>query len=398
MPRVDAVLAHTVGAQFNGAGTQSVIQTPSRVKYAIFIASDSDLYFSKSVDGGRSWTTPVVIFTGTCVGFAVWYDRYSGINADLIHVAYLESVTDDVLYRTIDTASSDTLSTQTVIFAGASTATVANISITRTVGGNVLCAFDMDGGTEKGLYRLPNANVPNGAWDAARFDLTEGADFLYLLPDFWSADNQDALVVFWDRSADTLSRKNYDDSANNVASETNFSTGMVEGAQATAFPHFDCAVDLANNQILMAAWSAVDTANADLRIWKFTNASITEMTNVVLNSVDDQGLVAIAVDIDRPNHWVVAYTGKANGSQTWNTAVGIYAKETFDGGTTWGPEETITELPITGAGAAVHQIVSSSRFYGAPTYIWYSNAAVLDMLYANSLIASPQEARMQVLN
>src|SRR5688572_28466211 len=92
-------------ATFNGAGTCPPVMTPSGVIYEIYVDSSNDVVFRKSTDGGATWSAATAIFAGTTTNLAVLYDRWSGIAADLIHVAYTESATDDTLYRTIDAAS-----------------------------------------------------------------------------------------------------------------------------------------------------------------------------------------------------------------------------------------------------------------------------------------------------
>lgn len=343
--RADITIAQTITAiQRDGAGSQYLIQTPTGVLYIVYADTGSDVAFRKSTDGGKTWSRPTVIFAGTATAISVWYDRWSNIAAGLIHVAYTESATDDTLYRTVNTESSDALSTQTVIFAGASTAAGGHLSVTRAVGGNVYCKTVIDAGAEGGFYRLPNANVPSGAWDAARTvdETIATTDQMILVPDFDAADNQDIMAIFWDASANEISRKLYDDSGNSW-SETSIATSMADVAATASFPHFDIAVDIANTQIILVAWSGVDTANADLRCWTVDNSAITEVTNVVLNSTDDQGLCAITIDTVT-GYWWVFYGGKSDGSETWNTLVNIYCKVSTDGGTTWGPETQLTDV------------------------------------------------------
>jgi len=313
---------------FNGAGTNYVIRTPTGVMYVVYVDTASDVAFRKSDDNGITWSNPVSVFAGSVTALSIWYDRWSNISAGLIHCAYQESATDDTLYRTIDTESSDALSTQTSIFAGLSTATGGHLSITRSRGGNVYCKTVIDAGAEGGFYRLPNANVPSGAWDAARTvdETIATTDQMILLPGF-AADNQDLIAIFWDASANEISRKLYDDSANSW-SESSIATSMVEGIATTAWPHFDAAVDLTNSRIVLVAWSAVDTSGADLRCWTITESSISEVTNVVLNSTDDQGMVAISINEDNPDHWNVFYCGATGGGETFQSAVNIYCKGT----------------------------------------------------------------------
>lgn len=349
-----------------GAGTNYVIQTPSGVLYIVSATSGTSIDFSKSTDGGLTWSFPTQVISVGISGLAnlsVWYDRWSGISAGLIHIAATENVNDDTLYRTIDTESSDALSTQTTIFAGGSTASGGRLSIARARGGNVYCYTCIDAGAEGGFFRLPNANVPNGAWDAARNspEALATQDQAILVPGF-AADNQDMMCIFWDASDDEISRYVYDDSANSWA-ETSIATSMVDAAASSGtFPHFAATVDLANSQIIMAAWSAVDTVNADLRCWTITESAITETSaNVVLNSTDDQHLCAIALDTVT-GYWYVFYGGKSDGSETVGTAINLYCKVSKDSGATWGAESLFTAMSADNWAG----LFTIPRFFGAP--------------------------------
>jgi hypothetical protein len=216
------------------------------------------------------------------------------------------------------------------------------LSITRAVGGNVYCKTVIDAGAEGGFFRLANANVPNGAWDAARTvdEVIASSDQMILLPDYDAADTQDILAIFMDASANEISRKLYDDSAN-TWSETSIATSMNDSLATTAFPHFAVAMDIANTRHILVAWSDVDVANSDLRCWIVDSGTITEVTNVVLNSTDDQGLCAISIDL-QTGYWHVFYAGKSDGSETWTSAVNLYMKVSKDAGTTWGAETLVT--------------------------------------------------------
>lgn len=342
--RADILVNNATQVLAKGAGTRYLIQTPTGVLYHVFIDPGSDVYFRKSVDFGLTWTVATQVFSGNAISLSVWYDRWSGIAAGLIHCAYTETGANDTLYRTINTESSDALSTQTTIFAGASAVTTGSfLSISRARGGNVYCRTQIDAGVEGGFFRLPNANVPNGAWDAARTINEAGAtlDMMLLLPGF-AADNQDMIAIFWDASANEISRQLYDDSGNAWA-ETSISTGMVEVSSATTFPHFAAAVDLTNSQIILVAWNGVDTANADLLCWTVTESAITAKTDVVTNGTDDQGLCSITIDLVT-GWWYALYGGKSDGSETWGTAVNLYYKVSKDSGTTWGDESLLSTL------------------------------------------------------
>lgn len=386
--RIDMQVAQTTGLlQFNGGGTQYIVEANGGSVYLFYVDSGSDLAFKKSTDGGYTWGLPTVIFTGTLTSLSVWYDRWSGIAAGLIHLAYTESVTDDTLYRTVNTESSDALSTQTVIFAGASTAAGDTLSITRAAGGNVYCYTRIDAGTEGGFFRLPNANVPNGAWDAARTNPEALAtqDMVILVPGF-AADTQDIMAIFWDVSANEISRYVYDDSANTWA-ETSIATSMVEQVAATSFPHFAAAVDLANSRIVVVAWNGVDTANQDLLGWTVTESAITAFTTpVVLNATDDCALCGIGIHTGTGD-WYVVYAGISTGGETWLTSVNLYYKVSTDDGATWGPETRLTN-----EARDITWLVTKPRFTGAFTVAYHVDTTI-DLINVNvPLPLSPRAA------
>ena len=321
---------------FSGAGSLYVVRTSSGVYYVVYVDSASDVMLRKSTDG-VVWGEPTTIFTGTTSQLSVWYDRWSNISGGLIHCAYTDSAADDTFYRSINTESSDALSSQTVIFAGASTANGAALSIVRSRGGNLYCKTMIDAGTEGGFFR----SVDVGANWTSRTDSEALAttDQWILMPG-WAADNQDVMMFFWDASADEISRCLYNDSANSWA-ETSIATTMLDVLTTSTFPHFNAAVDIANSRNLLVAWSAVDTLNADLRCWHVTESAITEVTNVVTNSVDDQGFCAIGIDTDTED-WYAFYSGNSGGTETFNSSLHAYYKRSTDDGATWGTETRFT--------------------------------------------------------
>lgn len=341
MARLDVPCGAPLAANFTGAGTNYVIETSGGSIYVVFVDSASqDVYYKKSTDGGLNFA-PAVLFSSalSVTNLSVWFDEWSGLSSGLIHAAYTDSAADDTFYRTLDT-STDTLSTQTTVFLGASTANGGHISITRSQGGNVYIKTVIDAGAEGGFFRLLNADVPNGAWASRAVDETIATtDQMILLPGF-AADNNDILAGFWDASANEISRKIYDDSAN-TWSETSISASMTDVAATTSFPHFAAAVDLANSLIYLAAWTAVDTLNADLKCYSFDETTINTLTDVVLNSTDDQGLAALSLNTSTGDLYAY-YVGKSDGSETVGTSVNVYMKVSEDGGTTWGSETLLS--------------------------------------------------------
>lgn len=372
MAKIRSFVGFTGAATQTGGGTNYPVKTAAGDHYVIYIDQLSDVVFRKSTDGGKTWSAATVVHAGTATQLAVWYDRWSNISAGLIHLAYTGSAS-DTLYRTIDTESGDTLSTETTIFNGASTASGGALSITRARGGNVYCKTMIDAGAEGGFFRLLNANVPNGAW-ASRTDSEALAttDQWILVPGF-AADNQDIICIFWDASADELDRVLYDDSGDSWAL-TNISTGMVDVATNVTFPHFSAAVDLTNSQILVVAWNGVDTANQDLLGWRVTEGAITAFgTTPVLNATDDCGLCAVGIDTDTQD-WHVFYGGPSGGSGVWNITVNLYTKVSTDDGATWGSETLVT--PGNQGAGQLNWLTCSPRFDTRSNVFFFGGGSV----------------------
>lgn len=357
--RVDSYVQQASGVlQFNGGGTQYEVEIPNGNRYLFAVDNASDLTMKKSSDGGLTWSLPVAIFSGTMAAVSVWYDRWSGINADLIHVAYLESVGSDVLYRNVDAANSDALSTQTTVFAGASSATGSAFSIWKTRGGNLLCRGCIDAGAEPFFVR----SVDNGANWTTR--ATTGATAIatqdqYLGVPGFASDNQDAMMLFWDASANAILKQIYDNSADSWT-ESTLASSMTDVAATTSFPHFAAAVDLTNSKILAIAWNGVDTANADLLCYYFDESTSVAKTDVVTNSTDDQGLAAIGIATDS-GWWYAFYVGKSDGSEVVGTSVNAYYKISKDSGATWGSETLLTTIATN-----YRWLITCPRFTGAP--------------------------------
>jgi len=349
-----------VVANQTGMGTNYLVQTLAGALYVFYIDGLSDVAFKKSTDGGRTWGVQTVIHAGTVIALAVWYDRWSGIAAGLIHCAYTDNGVDDILYRNIDTENSDALSGATTVFLGSTAIAGGALSITRARGGNLVVAGSIDAGTEDGAWESTDVGA---TWGSTIADPSEAetTDQYLLLPG-WNADTQDVMLIFWDVSANELSVKRYDNSANSWE-ETSIATAMVDLSSTTGFPNVAAAVDLINSQNVVIAWTNTDTANADLRCWKITDTTITEMTNIVQNSTDDQGLCALGIETQM-GAWHAAYCGKSDGTETWASSVKLYMKISVDGGTTWQSESSLSPVSFY-AGS----LWGPCRNYGSPIFL-----------------------------
>ena len=330
----------SLNTMFTGGMVNYIIETPNSVNYLFYIDENSNPAFKKSLDGGITWGTSTSLKACSATQISVWYDRWSGINADLIHAAYTDSTSDDVFYRNIDTTNADALSTEYTIFAGASTATGGALSISRMRGGNLICVGCIDAGVE--LYSKKSTNI-GANWSNIAAGYEANADLCIVMPG-WGADNQDAMMFYYDRSATEISVKYYDDSADSW-SETSIATSIsLPDHSSATLGHMSATVDLTNSQNLIVFWTAVDTANADLRCFKVTQSAQTETTsNVVLNSADDQGFCGIS--ISQTNIWYVFYCGKSDGSEVVPSNLNIYYKTSVDSGANWSAEIKLSNIP-----------------------------------------------------
>ena len=341
MTRADILLGE-INTSIRASQSNYLLTHPTSGSIYNFFYSgvDNGLYWMVSYDSGFSWSAKVLVkAVANNSLYSVWFDRWTpGDTGLVVHIAYAEATGDDVLYRPFD-ISTETLGTETTIFAGTSTGSVANmcVSITKAIGGNLYCLFDIDGGTETGFYRSTDAG---GTWGSLS-NTAEGGDYFLLAPGF-AADTQDILCIFWDRSASEISRKIYDDSGDSWA-ETSISTGMTSIANTTSASQFSISVDDANNKILLAAWTNRNTVNADLKFWTIDESSITAGTDVVLNSGGNQCSCALSLVVSSSTIYCF-YIGKADGSETIGSSVGVYYKTSADGGTTWSAETTASSL------------------------------------------------------
>lgn len=312
--------------------------------YYFFIeSSGEELFCSKSLNNGLTWRPVIAITSASQIdSFAVWFDQWTpGDAGTIIHIAYVDMTSDDVLYKQLQT-STDTLGSAISVFAGASVVDDAsNVTLCKTKAGLITVVYDLDGGLEKGAAK--SDALPVTTFTAIADPVEAAADYFLAAPGNY-ADTNDFDLIYWDRSATEITMKTYDDSGNSWSESAAIGTGMTSLAATTACPQFSIAVRASDSHLMMAAWTAADTANADLRVWDINGAaSITELTNAVLNSTDDQALCGIGIDSTNDDLYVF-YLGKSDGSETCYTSLNCYYKVSTDGGTTWGSETLLSTV------------------------------------------------------
>src|SRR3972149_6828771 len=81
------------------------------IGYMVYLDTARDLHYQKTTDGGATWGGVVEISGNVnvaCDAFADW--QVSGDAGTKIHIAYIDSTIDDIMYVNLET-STDTLST-----------------------------------------------------------------------------------------------------------------------------------------------------------------------------------------------------------------------------------------------------------------------------------------------
>lgn len=305
--------------------------------YVIYLDPSNTLVYRKTADGGATWGNPVDITASTGIAKAsIWYDKWTtGDAGTKIHCAYLDSNTDNTYYRDLDT-SDDGLGDEITVADDALYDTRdwnnACVDITKARGGYLYIGYWGATFGEKGFYR----STDDGANWASRADVTDGnaVDRIILMPGN-EADNQDIWCIYWDVSANEITLKIYDDSGNTWASETSIGADMVAPAnyyQMSAAPRQD------DDHVILAAWSEIDAATADLKVWDIGGSgSITAKTNIITDTAE---IAQAAVMINQQNDDI--YVAYIKGG-TFESTVDIKYKKSADGGGSWGGEQAYSE-------------------------------------------------------
>lgn len=317
--------------------TRSQVFTTASIGYQFFVnGANDDLVYQKTTDGGATWGAAVTVRTGSVNGFDIWFDKWTpGDSGTVIHTWYCDNVARDLFYRSLDT-SSDTLGSAITVLNG----TVAGeelVSGAKARDGNLVVVYNLDGSTS-GAFDSPDGVT----WTAIASPHEGVADYFMLFPGN-AADTRDMWLAFWDRSANEISLKTYDDSADSW-SEDSIASSMTATTHSSTGAGWSGSIRHADNHLILVAASGRDTAGPvdDLKVWDINGgASITGLTNVITDK-DDWYNPTIFIDQNNGDFYV-GYNGKSDGSETLGTTTFIYYKKSTDDGSTWGSETAYSE-------------------------------------------------------
>ena len=308
---------------------------------------DQDLSIWRSQDGGLTWTLEHSIDQEGGRHCAVWFDRWSQISDNTVHIAYSETSADDILYRSyqIDT---NTLSSAVVVYAGASTETdQGNMSIGLAEDGDIFITGFIDDGIEGGDWVSSNGG---SSWQAITFaTLAESSgvdDFGFIVPTLgFTTRTGDIAYIYYDHSATEVTVKYFNSSTGQIDAETTIlSVGQLpqQADVIWGIKVMDIALDLTNDLVYLVFWNDErDVATADLVCYELDfsggSSSITAKTNVVTNGAIGGGNASITID-DTNGDLYVFYQASENEVGGTYGGGSYYYKKSTDGGTTWSQE------------------------------------------------------------
>ena len=292
----------------------------------VYVDGLSDISYRRTDDGGATWTK-TEIEAGACKALACWFDKETpGITGDVIHITWADSADENIYYIDLDVAT-DTLGTKRTVDTGLTIGiTVANnmIAITKTRSGNIIIAHAI---SALNTFKSANQFATSGTSITDPYEFTTAYDHLMLFPASTGDDN-DAVGIFTDGSANAISVKMYDDNADN----------WIEKAVGTnvyqqLYFNMDAAVRHSDGHILLAYFDAYDTIGATLQTVDITpdstgDPTITAKTYVIVSNE----AVGPCIVINQQNDDV--YVGWLQGG-TWVGNTFVQFKSSDDDMASW---------------------------------------------------------------
>ena len=265
-----------------------------------------------------------------------------GLTNPIVHMALLGNTgagAGTLTYKWFHVRGGSELQTVTIISTLSNGAIGTNYTvITVTRSGNIILGYTNPAAS--GGYKSTDGGQ---TWVVIASPFEGGA-----IDNAWGAscntgDNNDAAIVFYDRSAAELSIKVYDDSIDTWV-ETSIATGIdtVTGS-SLAIKHGEGNVRLSDGHYIFAHWSQMDNVAADLRCWDLNINSVSAPTVTALGDVvtnlAESGLCTLF--IDQTNDDIYVAYGK--GDPTWGTSVSIVYRKSTTGGSSFGSEQAMSE-------------------------------------------------------
>jgi len=334
------VTATVAGAE--GLWGPYYIDTTTAVMVSIDGGKDSS--FWRTTYAGVGWTKTQIL-SGSARHISVWFDRETPDDTGtLVHVLWMDTIdTDRILYISIDISdglpgTQRTIDNTVTVHDSASN---NRCGITKTRSGNLIAVWSTQ--VEIGAQKTSDAWATAGTTIANVYETDTEEDYCLLFPANTGDDN-DAAALFWDRSADEISVKMYDDSANTFsANETTILSSMTDDA---TFTNMDGAVRHSDGLILGCAHSAPASAGDDLEVFTVNPNDIASppivTTAGVLTAVytnQNQSAQCTIFVNQQTNHVFIMYLKGG----VWTTTVDCVYHISTNNMESWGTEQAYSE-------------------------------------------------------
>jgi len=305
------------------------------IGYVFYNNSVQDLEVAKTTDGGQNWSSLGNVWTGTVFSYDCWADwETTGDSGELIHITYIAYGVTDIRYCYFDTSDDTVYGDVQVedcpdIY---NSAGYHNVGITKTRGGNLAISitwYSSGAASHCTFYTSSDGsswNSKNTPWEGSTTDLVR----LYPAN---LADSNDLWATFWDQSASAISLKTHDDSLNSWSENA-----IASGFTVQYYTQWWGDIRHSDGNLLLIAWTTVDSTTADLRTWDIASgSSITAKTDVLTDSAESG---CCALFIDQTNDDLYAYYFRGG---TWTATVDCFYKLSENGGSSWNSESTYRE-------------------------------------------------------
>ncbi len=297
----------------------------------VFINTNRDITARRTTNGGTSWGAQAVGETLTSqISLSCWFDRQTpnDTTGTKIHCCYGDDGSNSIRYAAYD-ISTDTWSTPvqvdtpgTIDSANSAYSFVVKSRDGQIVIGQVLSTVS------SGAYK---AASPYTSWSATANPFESNA-----VDQVWgvcgnTSDPKDIGIFFWDVSANQISIKMYDDSANTWTETLITGTGFTESA---AFKQMGTTMRLSDGHAIMAAWNAFDVSTADMDVFDvnpttIATVSFSTLTQPITNQ-DNSAMVQPFIN-QQNNHIYVIYGEGTNPTSDLH----IKWKRSTDNGSSW---------------------------------------------------------------
>lgn len=356
------------------APSPSVVFTDAQTGYAFYIdATSQDLAYSKTTNGGANWGAAVVIDTArTWNGVAIWYDQWTpgDETGRLVHIAAVESSTDDTHYTYLDT-STDTLRGSMVIAQTATAFTQAADgppTITKGASGYLFIASNFTtpagGIVSKSINAGANwtVNTPAG-WSAAAIDQVQLVPLL---------TNDDVLAIRANTAGNTIESRVYSEATDTWAGAWTSITALTENT--TYDQWFSASIRKSTGDVYLSFSNNPAAATNDMEFRIFSDTARTWSTGGQLFT-DNATVIAPSVVVDDTDGSItVAYV-----RGTLNATTSVYYKRSTDGGTTWSAESARLNGVIDDIKNVRSGFTADQRIF----FVWYNDD--LDDIMGNSV-------------